>query len=160
MSTCPTFTSSAKAADVPNRKTEAIRNCVTRDIGVASGSGVCLTSLEEVSDRELENDGLLPREGLERDAPLEPEGPDGREPAEPESPALTVGREIEGPDAGVLAVVHGGRTDLAVLIFKVERVAHVGEHDAPDADLVEDGELDLGVHDHVHVSADQEVPQR
>src|SRR5436189_3583555 len=139
--------SSAKAADVLSKNPAAIRTCATRDICISSGSGRCLTRLEEVSDRELENDRLLPGQGLEGNAPLEPERTDGREPAEPEPPALPVGRQVERPHAGVLAVVHQGRPDLAVLILEVEGVAHVGEHDAPDADLVEDRELDLGVHD-------------
>src|ERR1043165_4453839 len=114
--------SSAKAADVLSRKAAAIRNCVTRDIWFSSGSGVCLTRLEKVADRKLEHDRLLAGQGLERDAPLEAQRADGREPAEAEAPALTVGRPVEGPEAGVLARVHDGRLDLAVLVLEVERV--------------------------------------
>ena len=62
--------------------------------------------------------------------------------------------------AGVLAHVDVERRELAVLIFQVEGVAAVGEHDAADPDLVEDGELDLGVGDHLDVAADQEGVQR
>src|SRR5262245_45743760 len=101
--------SSANAADVLSKKTAAIRNCVTRDICISSGSGRCLTRLEKVSDRELENDGLLAGEGFERHTPLEAQGADRGEPAEPEPPALAIRRVVEGPEAGVLAVVDDGR---------------------------------------------------
>src|ERR1043165_5028529 len=122
--------SSAKAADVLSRKAAAIRNCVTRDIWLSSGSGVCLTRLEKVADRKLEDDRLLAGEGLERNAPLEAQGADGREPAEPEAPALSVRRPVQRAHAGVLARVHHRRLDLAVLVLEVERVAHVSEDDA------------------------------
>src|SRR5262245_56664298 len=121
--------SSANAIEVPSKNTAAMRICVTRDIWISSGSGRCLTRLEKVADRKLEDDGLLAGQGLERDAPLEAQGPDRREPAETEAPALTVRGEVEGIEAGVLAVIHHRRFDLAVLIFEVEGVAHVGEHD-------------------------------
>ena len=65
-----------------------------------------------------------------------------------------------GPLQGSLLASTLGRPQLAVLILEVERVAHVGEDHAADADLVEDRELDLGVAQHLHVAADEEALQR
>src|SRR5262249_869232 len=116
--------------------------------------------LKEVADCEFEYDRLLARQRPEGYAPLEAERADGREPAEAEAPAGAVGVEVERALAGVLADVDVEGPELAVLVFQVEGVATVDEHDAPDPDLVEDRELDLGVGDDLHVAADQEAVER
>src|SRR5207248_7295918 len=129
----------------------------TRDIFISFLGPLLNTArLKKVADCEFEDDGLLAGEGPERDAPLEPERADRREPAETEPPAGAVGVDVERAQAGVLAVGDVERLQLAVLIFQVEGVASVGEHDAADTHLVEDGELDLGVGDDLDVAADQE----
>src|SRR5450432_4936981 len=120
----------------------------------------CLTRLEKITDRELEDDGLLTRDGPEGDAPLEPKGADGRLPPEAESPAGAVGADIERVETGVLGCIHVERNELAVLVLEIEGVADVGEDHAANSHLVEDGELDLRVADHLHVAADEEVAER
>src|SRR5882672_2669851 len=114
---------------------------------------------KEIANRELENDGLLARERPERDTPLEAQRADGRKPAEAKAPALAIGAEVERRVARILAGIDVRGFELAVLTLEVERVAHVGEDHAADADLVEDRELDLRVAQHLHVAADQEVAQ-
>src|ERR1022692_643635 len=87
----------------------------------------CLTRLEKITDRELEDDGLLAGQRPEGDAPFEPQRADGGLPAETEAPAGAVGADVEGVLAGILGLVDAERPQLAVLVFQVERVADVGE---------------------------------
>src|SRR3954471_6637056 len=161
MSTNPSLKSSANAADDPSNRIARTRKRDTRDIFISFTGPLLNTGpLEKVTDCEFEDDGLLAREGPERDAPLEPERADRREPAEPEPPARAVGVDVQGTQAGVLTVGDIEWLQFAVLIFQIEGVATVGEHDAPDPDLVEDRKLDLGVGDDLDVAADQERVQR
>src|ERR1041385_822550 len=123
------------------------------------------TGLEKVPDRELEHQRVLTGLRVERDAPLEPEWADRREPAEAEADRLAQARcqRVGDPEAGVeldrdraVAALEAG----AVAILEVVRVAHVVEHDARDADLLERRELDLAVEDDLHVAAERQAAER
>src|SRR5215831_2163355 len=123
--------------------------------GAVRGPTGCL---EEISDRKLEYDRIFARLRRERQAPLEAQGPDGREPAEPETPARARVDRIERL-AGITEAVEPSRprqAHVAVPALGVEGVAGIHEHHAPDADLLEDRELDLGVAEQLDVASDVE----
>src|SRR4051812_15074338 len=62
-----------------------------------------LFNLEEVSDRELEDQRVFVELRVERDAPFEPQRADRREPAEPEADRLAEarGQRLEGTEAWI-----------------------------------------------------------
>src|SRR5262249_54019413 len=130
-----------------------------RDIKSLSSNG-----LEEVTDRELEDQRILAGLGVERDAPLEAERTDRREPPEAEADRLAQARRqrVREPEARV--ELDGDRAVLAletraVAVLQVVRVAHVVEHDSRDPDLLEQRELDLGIDDDLHVAAERQTPE-
>ena len=118
-------------------------------------SGRALLS-EEVADRELEIVVLLVRQRRQGEAPLEAKRPERREPSNAEP-----GRCAQVPEAigdrrstAERPCRTGGRVSSCRIGLRVPGVAGVEEDDAADADLVEDGELDLEVLVRLQVSAD------
>src|ERR1051325_9519654 len=124
--------------------------------GPPTGIPRSTTRLQEVPDRELEDQRVLVGLGVERDTPLEAQRPDRREPAESEADRLaqTVGQRVERPEAWVELDRDGGVLALqprAVAILEVVCVAHIVEHDAGDPDLLLQRALDLAVEDQLEV---------
>src|SRR6185503_16167753 len=105
--------------------------------------------LEEIADGELEQQGLIVGPApVERDAPLEAQGPDRREPAEAPT------ERVEHAEEQVVLLV------LEELGVRGVGVAGVVEDHPANSDLLEDGELDLEVEDHLLVAAGAEVLRR